>query len=1178
MNIRRLGLVARNEIMQNFRRPMIWVLIGLLAFLQWSLASGSASIQVSGDASVGGKEQWLTGMFTVAQMLTALLLMLYAFFVTIGAGMTIIRDDEVKINDLLQGTPLTPGEYIWGKYIGSLISFLLVLVAHIGSMILFLHVLPTAAEEVVGPFELGNYLMPALYFGVPTVIFLSGVAFALGELARRPIVIFTLPIFLVILCTAFLWNWSPSWLDPRINQFMMLIDPTGYRWLLETFLKVDRGVDFYNTQAITFEGTFGILFLLSRIAYLFIGVLPVFFCTRHFTRKLRAMKHGNLESSRGFIDRMPRFARGMLRFVFVKRPRNDSMGSNIETRDPNASLPLGLLGMINKPIGLLGGILTVARFELKELKSHPGLYLFTPFIISQTLGTALMANGAFDTPMLLTSGSLAIGTMNTLTLLVCMLLLFYTVESQQREHHTKLAPIYFSTAIRSSSIIFGKTIANAVVGIVVLLAALLGCGIAMLIQGSVGFDIFPYFLVWGILLVPTYMLWCAFITMLVAILRNRYTVYAIGIGVFIFTFYRQFTGQMNWVGNWNLWSFSRWSDISTFEFGRSAIILNRILALSMTVLLTAITVRFFNRREWDASRIVHRLRPGPLFKMSMQMLPFIIVPLVSGGILWAQVNDGFQGDKTLKKQKDYWKQNLATYNDTPIPAITEVVIDLELDPARQWFKVSGTYTFHNPNEKPMRQIPFTGAQHWENMAWTMNGEPYEPEDRTRLFVFTPPQPLETDESMSIGFSHEGYFPNGISKNGGGNMEFIVPSGVVLTSFSPSFVPVPGYMSGIGVDEDNQFDSREYQDDFFEGITPSAFGSQTRFTTKATITGPDDFMYNAPGTLLSDESVDGLRTVVWESDFPVTFFNVVAGRWDVKEGNGTKIFYHPEHHYNIEEMSSALDAARKYYSEWFMEYPWAELKISEFPNLAGYAQGFATNITFSEGIGFLTKSDPESNVAYMVVAHETAHQWWGNLLRPGKGPGGNILSEGMAHFSTLLLIEADLGLRERIGFAKQIESRYGDARRVDAERPLVKIDGSKNGDNTVTYDKGGFVFWMLLNHMGRENALAGCKEFITSYLDDEDCPVLQDFIRVMRPFAPDAEAYDAFTQQWFHEVVMPEYRFSDVVRNEWEPGQWEVTFTIENKGTGTMPLEIALTKGERFPDAEASVEEGEEEDP
>ena len=69
----------------------------------------------------------------------------------------------------------------------------------------------------------------------------------------------------------------------------------------------------------------------------------------------------------------------------------------------------------------------------------------------------------------------------------------------------------------------------------------------------------------------------------------------------------------------------------------------------------------------------------------------------------------------------------------------------------------------------------------------------------------------------------------------------------------------------------------------------------------------------------------------------------------------------------------------------MPYPWRELKLSEFPGLAGYAQGFGTNITFSENIGFLTKNDAKTDATFLVTAHEAAHQWWGNILTPANGP-------------------------------------------------------------------------------------------------------------------------------------------------------------------------------------------------
>src|SRR5262249_49538272 len=158
-----------------------------------------------------------------------------------------------------------------------------------------------------------------------------------------------------------------------------------------------------------------------------------------------------------------------------------------------------------------------------------------------------------------------------------------------------------------------------------------------------------------------------------------------------------------------------------------------------------------------------------------------------------------------------------------------------------------------------------------------------------------------------------------------------------------------------------------------GLTDPAFGTGTPFPVRLRITAPEEYTVNSVGTLQKDEVANGRRTVEWQTDQPVRFFNVVAGKWAERRGQGTAVFYHPGHAYNIDEIGEALDASRKYYSEWFYAYPWQELKLSEFPDLSTYAQGFPTNITFSEGIGFLTRSDPQSNVAFLVTAHESAHQ-------------------------------------------------------------------------------------------------------------------------------------------------------------------------------------------------------------
>ena len=131
-----------------------------------------------------------------------------------------------------------------------------------------------------------------------------------------------------------------------------------------------------------------------------------------------------------------------------------------------------------------------------------------------------------------------------------------------------------------------------------------------------------------------------------------------------------------------------------------------------------------------------------------------------------------------------------------------------------------------------------------------------------------------------------------------------------------------------------------------------------------------------------------------------------------------------------------------------------------------------------------------------------------------------------------------------------------------------------------YDKGGWVFWMLLNHMGRDRALAGLQDFIRTYETNADHAVLQDLVAVMRTHAADTTAFDAFVDQWFFHVVVPEYRLASAKRVEMKPPsggsanelpaqRWQVSVEVQNTGTGVMPVDVAAFRGERFPKEDAA---------
>jgi hypothetical protein len=914
----------------------------------------------------------------------------------------------------------------------------------------------------------------------------------------------------------------------------MWIDPSGFRRLNETWLKVDRGVKFYNNEPIPPDWPF----LLSRLAFVALGVGAAAFAQVHFTAVLRGKSRRQA------------------------RPPAAAQPEDTISPDDFEQSSLASLGMTSARPGLVAGAWRVARVELTELRSSPGLYIFIPLLLLQTIGTALIEVGFLDTPYLVTAGTFAVRTMGVLTSCLCLLLLFYAVEALERERSTRLAAVAHATPIRTGSLLLGKGIALGALGLVIVLAVAIAGFVTILIQRKVGLEIRPYLLVWGLLLGPTALLWTMFVMTVHTITQNRYTTYALSLGVLIFTGYRALTNEINWGGNWALWSAVHWSDISILEMDRKALVLSRLFAVTMAVFFLVLTLRAFRRREWDATRIAHRLRPLAIWKASWPVAVWAIVPVFLLSWLLLEVGWGYEGGAAKKKLKDYWRKNQATYLDAKTPDIKHVDLKLDLYPERRLYHVKGTFGLIDKGDQHLREILLTGSPYWEKLSWTMNGEAAKPENRAGLYVFAAPDPWPPDKVVPIGFEHEGTYPPGISKKGSGSMEFIVPSAAVLTSFQPTIVPVLGYSETVGVDDDNRTDSKEYRDDFYKGQTDSFVGTRAPFTTRIEVTGPADFTINSVGTKSAETVKDGRRTVVWESDHPVNFFNVIAGRWIVKRGDGTALYYNRAHPYNVDEMLEALNAARRDFSEWFYPFPWRELKLSEFPNLAQYAQGFPTDITFSEGIGFLTRSTSEIHAPFEITAHESAHQWWGNILVPGKGPGGNILSEGTAHFSTILLVEEAKGENARIDFCKRIEAIYARSRQADSERPMVKIDGRRPGDGTVTYDKGGWVFWMLLNHMGRERALAGIQSFIKTYHGNPDHPVLQDFVEAMRPFADNPAAFDEFTHQWFFEVVLPEYRLAKPAKAK-SGESWKTTVRIENAGTGLMPVEVAVTRGERF---------------
>ena len=344
-SLRRLVLVAGLDLRESLRRPLFLLFAALLVWNGWLMSRGIWIFR-SNSTSLGGQKAWVDSEFQVAYVFALISFMIVAFFVAVAAGMPLIRDAEHRVGDLLRSTPLRPGEYVWGKFLAAALGCLLAVAVLPVATGVFSHLLPDpGSPDIYGPFSLLNYARPFLLFLVPGVLFTAGVAFALGSFTGRPILVFLFPVGAFLLCQNIFWRWLSPDIDPALDAFLRAVDPSGFRWLRQTWLTVDRGLEVYNTQPVGYSASF----LLSRAGFVLAGLLLVDLARR-------------------------RVARSPHRPVRARRGAAPAVAPEL----PAKILPsLSSLGMAVRRPGFLGGVRAVARFELAELRAQPGLYKLT---------------------------------------------------------------------------------------------------------------------------------------------------------------------------------------------------------------------------------------------------------------------------------------------------------------------------------------------------------------------------------------------------------------------------------------------------------------------------------------------------------------------------------------------------------------------------------------------------------------------------------------------------------------------------------------------------------------------------------------------------------------------------------------------------------------------------------
>jgi hypothetical protein len=261
--------------------------------------------------------------------------------------------------------------------------------------------------------------------------------------------------------------------------------------------------------------------------------------------------------------------------------------------------------------------------------------------------------------------------------------------------------------------------------------------------------------------------------------------------------------------------------------------------------------------------------------------------------------------------------------------------------------------------------------------------------------------------------------------------------------------------------------------------------------------------------------------------------------------------------NVQMVGEASVRAIDFYQRYFGPYPYGELAITQMPGPV--SQGWP-GLIFLSSYAYLTSEeksrlqpDPvQRTLSDEVIAHETAHQWWGDLVNWGSYHDQWIM-EGLANYSALMLLES----RDPIRF-RQVMQLYRDdlirnreqGHKLSEAGPVTlgfRLSSSElpGAYEAVCYGRGTWLFHMLRTmmrdaqphnsspsrHLEDEPFIRALRKLRNDYSDK--AITTAELMHVFEAELPQPLWYEGhkslawFTQGWVNGTAVPSFELHDV---------------------------------------------------
>lgn len=500
-------------------------------------------------------------------------------------------------------------------------------------------------------------------------------------------------------------------------------------------------------------------------------------------------------------------------------------------------------------------------------------------------------------------------------------------------------------------------------------------------------------------------------------------------------------------------------------------------------------------------------RPRPITRNAMAAAAIATTLAVTTAVpTWRLVASGLPPSTDAEARlRAAYERTYAALQTVPNPTLQTVLLDVDLAPRERRVVLHGTLEVVNRHTIPVSALHITTHPRVRTVRLTPSrGAAAGVSDPILgFFTWTLTEPLDPGEPMRVDFVVEAENVLGIGA--------LATNGTVIPH---DWIPTVGYratreLSDPGRRRTHHLPARpEFPRIEDVAGTP---GSSDVARVRVDLTVHTDLDHHAvgPGTL-QRTWVDGhrrhFRYVTAQPirhDFAVVSatFAVARDTWIPPDGRSPvviEVVHHPTHARLVASMIDAARATLAHASERYGPYPHDVLRLVEQPGHGLSLHAAPINISYEEAVAQLV---PERafgglDLPFAIIAHEVAHQWWGNQLVPAWAEGGMLLTEGLAWYTALEVVEQVQGHHGLDQLMQTLRDAYR-APRAASTGPLLRATTPLQA-----YREAPLTLYTIGEYLGHQTLDLALQRFLAAHSADTARPATAlDFYRVLREAAP-----------------------------------------------------------------------------